>query len=305
MRIGIDLGGTKIEFMALSASGDVLVRERRPTPTGDYRRTLDAIRAGVLSIEDRLGETGSVGVGIPGTLSPATGLVKGANSTCLNNMRLDRDLEGVLQRTVRIANDANCFALSEAIDGAASGHGLVFGVILGTGAGGGLVIDGKIRSGSNAIAGEWGHNPLPWHQIPGQNDPSPYERRQCWCGKTDCIETWISGPGLARSYRAQTGRDATASEITQRAAGGEAEAEAVLTEYENLLARALATVVNVLDPDAIVLGGGLSNINRLYRNVPQIWQEWVFSDRIDTPLLAPMHGDSSGVRGAAWLWDAP
>ena len=301
MRIGIDLGGTKIEFIALSSTGDVLLRERQPTPVGNYRRTLDTIRAGVLSIESRLGETGSIGIGIPGTLSPATGLVKGANSSCLNNMQLDLDLESLLHRKVRIANDANCFALSEAVDGAASGSDLVFGVILGTGTGGGLVIDGRIRKGPNAIAGEWGHNPLPWLQddLPGR------ESRQCWCGKTGCIETWLSGPGLARSYRIRTGRTVSARDIAQRAMGGEAEADAVLTEYENLLARALATVLNILDPDAIVLGGGLSNIDRLYRNVPRLWQDWAFSDRIDTPLLAPMHGDSSGVRGAAWLWDTP
>jgi len=300
MRIGIDLGGTKIEFIALSSAGDVLLRQRQPTPAGDYRGTLEALRDGVLSIENRLGNAGSVGIGIPGTLSPATGLVKGANSSCLNGRRLDHDLEDFLQREVRIANDANCFALSEGIDGAASQYGLVFGVILGTGTGGGLVIDGRIRKGSNAIAGEWGHNPLPW-----QNDLRDDENRQCWCGKTGCIETWISGPGLARSYRTQTGRSAGPEEIVQRATGGEAEAEAVLTEYENLVARALATVINVLDPDAIVLGGGLSNIGRLYHTVPRLWQRWAFSDRIDTPLLKPMHGDSSGVRGAAWLWDTP
>ena len=304
MRIGIDLGGTKTEFIALSSSGDVLLRERQPTPVGDYRRTLDTIRAGVLSIENRLGKVGSVGIGIPGTLSPATALVKGANSNCLNGTRLDVDLKDLLQREVRIANDANCFALSEAIDGAASRFGVVFGVILGTGTGGGLVIERKIRTGPNAIAGEWGHNSLPWHRN-AVRDGAPDQRRHCWCGKADCIETWLSGPGLALSYRTQTERIASAKEIAQRAADGEAEAEAVLTDYENLLARALATVVNVLDPDAIVLGGGLSNIDRLYRNVPRLWQDWAFSDRIDTPLLAPMHGDSSGVRGAAWLWDTP
>tara|TARA_R110000787_G_scaffold25320_4_gene71209 strand:+ start:1318 stop:2235 length:918 start_codon:yes stop_codon:yes gene_type:complete len=303
MRIGIDLGGTKIEFIALSAAGSVLLRERQPTPSGDYRQTLEAIRAGVLSIESRLGETGSVGIGIPGTMSPATGLVKGANSSCLNGMRLDLDLENLLQREIRIANDANCFALSEAVDGAASQSGLVFGVILGTGTGGGLVIDGRIRKGPNAIAGEWGHNPLPWPLSRPQDDLADHEPRSCWCGKTGCIETWLSGPGLERSYRGRTGRAASAREIAQRALDREAEADAVLSEYEALLARALATVVNVIDPDAIVLGGGLSNIDRLYRNVPRLWQDWAFSDRIDTPLLPPKHGDSSGVRGAAWLWE--
>jgi fructokinase len=304
MRIGIDLGGTKTEFIALSATGDVMIREREATPAGNYRATIELIRSKVISIESRLGNTGSVGIGIPGVLSPATGLVKGGNSTWLNGRRLDFDLTEALGRDVRIANDANCFALSEAVDGAASGAHVVFGVILGTGTGGGLVIGGVPLIGANAIAGEWGHNPLPWH-IANSGDRIPKQGRQCWCGKTDCIETWLSGPGIARSHRELTGRKTTPEEILNCAIGGEIDAETVLVDYENLLARALATTINMVDPDVIVLGGGMSNIRRLYHSVPELWQNWVFSDRIETLLLAPAHGDSSGVRGAAWLWDAP
>ncbi|MFT5440085.1 MAG: fructokinase [Alphaproteobacteria bacterium] len=304
MRIGIDLGGTKTEFIALSAMGDVLVREREATPAGDYRATIDLIRSKVLAIESRLGNRGSVGIGIPGVLSPSTGLVKGGNSTWLNGRRLDFDLAEALGRDVRIANDANCFALSEAVDGAASGAHMVFGVILGTGTGGGLVIGGAPLIGANAIAGEWGHNPLPWHNS-NSGDGISQQGRRCWCGKTDCIETWLSGPGFARSYRDLTGRESTPEEILNCAVGGEIAAETVLVNYENLLARALATTINMVDPDVIVLGGGMSNIQRLYHSVPELWQSWAFSDRVGTPLLAPKHGDSSGVRGAAWLWDAP
>jgi fructokinase len=304
MRIGIDLGGTKTEFVALSATGDVLIREREATPAGDYQATINLIRSRVISIESRLGSAGSVGIGIPGVLSPATGLVKGGNSTWLNGRALDVDLAGALGRDVRIANDANCFALSEAVDGAACGAHIVFGVILGTGTGGGLVIGGEPLIGANAIAGEWGHNPLPWHDTdPG--DGIPKQGRRCWCGKMDCIETWLSGPGMALSYRDLTGRQTTPAEIENRAIDGEIEAETVLSDYENLLARALATTINIVDPDVIVLGGGLSNIQRLYHSVPELWQSWAFSDRIDTPLRAPKHGDSSGVRGAAWLWNTP
>ena len=304
MRIGIDLGGTKIEFIALSATGEVLVRERRPTPRGDYRATIGLIRSGILAIEARLSLRGTVGIGIPGSVSPATGLVKGGNSTWLNGRKLDFDLAQALGRDVRMANDANCFALSEAIDGAACNAQVVFGVILGTGTGGGVVIGGKPLIGANAIAGEWGHNPLPWRDADSEGN-SRESARPCWCGRTDCIETWLSGPGFSRSYRDLTGREIPPEEIVNRAANGENEAERVLCGYENRLARALATTINMLDPDAIVLGGGMSNIQRLYRSVPALWQRWAFSDRVETPLLAPAHGDSSGVRGAAWLWETP
>lgn len=296
MRIGIDLGGTKIEFMALSDAGKVLLRNRVATPVGDYGATIAAIRDGVADIEARTSETGSVGIGIPGTVSPATGLVKNANSTWLIGRPFDRDLEAALARPVRLANDANCFALSEATDGAAAGHEVVFGVILGTGVGGGLSIAGRPRRGPNAIAGEWGHNPLPWPE------PAEMPGRPCYCGQQGCIETFLSGPALSRDYQVDGAPILSAEEIIQRAANGDARAEGILTLFENRLARALASVINILDPDAIVLGGGLSNIGRLYETVPAIWHRWVFSDRVDTPLLPPSHGDSSGVRGAAWLW---
>lgn len=296
MRIGVDLGGTKIEFIAISPGGRVLSRNRVQTPTGDYQATINAIRDGVLSLEQKLGVSGTVGVGIPGSISPETGVVKNANSTWLIGMPLDADIESALGRPVRLANDANCFTLSEATDGAGKGTELVFGVILGTGVGGGIVVNGHTVTGCNAITGEWGHNPLPWP------DQAELHNGQCYCGLAGCIETHLSGPALSRAYQAEAGVQLTAAEIARRAKGGETAAQLVLAAYERKLARALAQIINILDPGVIVLGGGLSNIEQLYDIVPKLWQEWVFSDTVVTRLLAPVHGDSSGVRGAAWLW---
>ena len=296
MRIGIDLGGTKIEIIALGDDGQVIARRRRPTPVGDYHGTLRAAAEMVAEVERLSGRTGPVGVGIPGAISTASGLVKNANSAWLIGKPFERDLGAALGRPVRIANDANCFALSEAIDGAAAGAGVVFGVILGTGVGGGLVVAGKPVHGKNAIAGEWGHNPLPWPQ------PAELPGPECYCGRRGCVETFLSGPALAQAFYDATGTRCDPAGIAGRAAAGDGAADAVLGAYENRLARALATVINVIDPDAIVLGGGVSNIPRLYANVPDLWSEFVFSDRVDPPLLPPAHGDSSGVRGAAWLW---
>jgi len=298
VRIGIDLGGTKIEAIALDSAGVELARQRVATPQGDYDATIEAVARLVRGLEQQLGRRGSVGVGIPGAISPATGLVKNANSTWLIGQPLDRDLAHRLARPVRLANDADCFAISEATDGAAAGAGTVFGVIIGTGTGAGLVVAGRLLAGPNAIAGEWGHNPLPWPAA--EEWPGP----DCYCGRRGCVETWLSGPGLARSYQAAGGEPLTAEQIAQRAAAGEPLAEAQLSAYEGRLARALATVINLLDPHVIVLGGGMGRIERLYHNVPQRWGAYVFSDRVDTRLLPPRHGDSSGVRGAAWLWPA-
>jgi fructokinase len=279
MRIGVDLGGTKIEAIALDEHGDILCRHRTATPVGNYDATLNAIAELVLGIEREIGATGSVGIATPGSLSLKTGLIRNSNSTALNGKPLDRDIERILSRPVTLENDANCFALSEAIDGAARDAESVFGVILGTGVGGGLVVRKRVLSGRNRIAGEWGHNPLPW--------PKPHELRgeRCYCGQRGCIETWISGPAIARQFRAATARDLDAIE-----------------RFEERLARGLAHVINIFDPDAIVLGGGLSNIGRLYENLPRLIPAHVFSDSVDTPILPPIHGDSSGVRGAAWLW---
>ena len=296
MRIGVDLGGTKIEGVALSDGGAVRARRRVPTPRDDYDATLDTVSALVLELEGEAGERGTVGVGMPGAISPATGVVKNANSVWLNGRRLAEDLARRLPRPLRFANDANCFALSEARDGAAAGARAVFGVIVGTGVGGGLVLDGQVWTGPNAIAGEWGHNPLPW---PAAGEwPGP----PCYCGKTGCIETFLSGPGLARDHGLATGEAADAASIAARADAGDAAALATLDRYEDRLARALAAVINVIDPDAIVLGGGMSNVARLYAGVPRRWTRYVFSDRVDTRLLPPAHGDASGARGAAWLW---
>lgn len=296
MRIGVDLGGTKIEGIALDDEGTVVFRQRVPTPRHDYVQTLEAIASLVREIEAETGQTGTVGVGMPGSLSPATGLVKNANSTWIIDRPLDRDLSALLEREVRFANDANCFALSEAVDGAAAQARVVFGVIVGTGTGGGVVVDRRALTGPNAIAGEWGHIPLPWPRSGEWPGPA------CYCGKTGCVETYLSGPGLARDYREATGEEVDGPEIVARAEKGDREAEAALGRYEDRMARALAVILNVLDPDAVVLGGGMSRVERLYENVPRLWEEWAFSDRIDTPLKAPVHGDSSGVRGAAWLW---
>ncbi|MBN8473699.1 MAG: ROK family protein [Sulfuritalea sp.] len=307
LRIGIDLGGTKMEVIALGSGGDALLRERTATPQGNYPATIAAV-AGLVAMAERkvmflrgcakdgtqADATGAtVGIGIPGAESRASGLVKNANSTCLIGKPLKRDLELALGREVRIANDANCFALSEAVDGAGAGASVVFGVILGTGVGGGIVIDGKVLSGANAIAGEWGHNPM----------PGEHHKDVCYCGRKGCIELYLSGPGLAADHRRVTGVDASAIRIVECAATGDAQCEATLQRYEARLARALAQVINILDPDVIVLGGGLSNIDRLYENVPRLLGEHVFSDRVATRLLKHRHGDSSGVRGAAWLWN--
>ena len=303
MRIGIDLGGTKIEGLALADDGHAVDRRRIAAPRGNYDDTVRAVTALVVAIEsaclDEAPEAQSrVGVGIPGAISPATGLIKNANSTWLNGRRLGDDLSHALGREVRLANDANCFALSEAADGAAAGAAVVFGVIIGTGTGGGLVVNGQIVGGANAIAGEWGHNPLPGLE----DDERP--RLQCYCGRSGCIETFLSGPALARDYIARGGEDMSAADIAARAERGEERALASLDRYERRFARAIASVINIVDPGVIVLGGGLSNIARLYERVPELWGAHVFSDRVDTKLLRAKHGDASGVRGAAWLWPA-
>jgi fructokinase len=299
MRIGIDLGGTKIEAIALGADGRERLRRRIPTPRHDYDATLTAMVDLVLELERELGASAQVGVGMPGAISPATGLVKNANSTWLNGRPLAEDLPRRLDRPVRFANDANCFALSEATDGAATGAAVVFGVIVGTGTGGGIVVDGRVLTGANAIAGEWGHNPLPW---PNPNEwPGP----KCYCGRTGCIETFLSGPGFERDYAEASGDHSAARDIAARAGRGEAQALACLERYEGRMARALASVINLLDPEVIVLGGGLSNLERLYTSVPKQWERFVFSDRVATRLVRNRHGDSSGVRGAAWLWNEP
>jgi fructokinase len=299
MRIGIDLGGTKIEGVVLDNDGAIRFRERRATPRGDYDGTLDALLDLIAAAEAAVGQPASVGIGMPGAISPATGLVKNANSTWLIGRTLDRDLEARLGRPVRLANDANCFALSEASDGAAAGAPVVFGVIVGTGCGGGVVVHGQVLTGPNAIAGEWGHNPLPW---PASDElPGPV----CYCGKRGCLETYLSGPGLVRDYAARALADPagiTGATVVARAADGDRHAADALDRYAHRLARGLATVINTLDPDVIVLGGGVSNVAMLYEAVPRWLDEFVFSDHVTTRIVPPMHGDSSGVRGAAWLW---
>jgi fructokinase len=295
MRIGVDLGGTKTEAIALEADGTELLRRRVPTPR-DYEGTLSAIAGLVAEIEAELGARGTVGVGIPGAISPATGLVKNANSVWLNGRPLVEGLASRLGRGVRVSNDANCFTLSEAVDGAAAGARVVFGVIVGTGTGGGLSVERRVVVGRNSIAGEWGHNPLPWPDDSERPGPA------CYCGKDGCVETYLSGPGLSNAFLVATGRRLEPPGIVAAADSGDAAAEECLRRYEDRMARSLATVINVLDPEVIVLGGGLSNLPRLYANVPRLWARYVFSDRVDTPLRAPIHGDSSGVRGAAWLW---
>ena len=298
MRIGIDLGGTKIEGLALEG-GRETARLRVETPRGDYAATVDAVVSLVRALEDRAGAHGSVGIGIPGTMMPATGLVKNANSVWLIGRPLQADLERGLDRQVRIANDANCFAVSEAIDGAGAGADVVFGVIAGTGTGGGLVVRGTLVVGPNSVAGEWGHNPLPWSTEEERPGPG------CYCGRHGCIETFLSGPGMQGDYQRQTARHATPADIATLAAAGDADARAVLERYEGRMARGLASIINVVDPDAIVLGGGMSNIDRLYENVPKLWTRYVFAcggDQVRTRFVKARHGDSSGVRGAAWLW---
>lgn len=296
LRLGVDLGGTKIEVAVLDEACNEVLRRRIDTPQGDYAATVRAVAALVRQAEGELGAHCSVGVGTPGSLSPGGELMRNANSVCLNGRPLKRDIEGELGRTIRMANDANCFALSEAIDGAAAGADSVFGVIIGTGVGGGIVLHGRVLAGANHIAGEWGHNPLP------RLDQEPQPLPECYCGRRGCVETYLSGPALAREHARLCGIDATPAELVRAAAAGEACAEATLARYEQRLARALAGVINLLDPDVIVLGGGLSNIERLYANVPRLWPAHVFSDVVATRLLRNRHGDSSGVRGAALLW---
>ncbi len=296
IRFGIDLGGTKIEIIALDARGRTLLRRRRATPQGDYQGTLRVLADLVGEAEAELGATGSVGIGTPGSFSKVTGLLKNSNSVCLNDQPVQADLEALLGRPVRIRNDADCFALSEASDGAAVGAATVFGVILGTGTGAGIVVNGSLLNGPNGIAGEWGHNPLPWPEA------GEWPGRPCYCGRSGCIETFLSGPGLSAELAAPGGRVRDAHEIAAAADAGEPDCIQVMSRYQQRLARALAHVINILDPDVIVLGGGLSRVESLYREVPLLWTDFVFSDRVDTRLVAPLHGDSSGVRGAAWLW---
>jgi predicted NBD/HSP70 family sugar kinase len=289
LRIGIDLGGTKIEGIALDPSGREIARKRVPTPRDDYGATLLAVSGLVTEIESKLKEKASVGIGMPGALSRVTGLVKNSNSTCLNGRPFKEDVEKALGREVKIENDANCFALSEATDGGGQGAAVVFGVILGTGVGGGVVVNGKVLTGPNAIAGEWGHNQLP--ALTGADLPMP----MCYCGRKGCVEAYLSGPALARDHSVLTGQHLEPQEIV--ALHG-----ASLMRYEERLARALSVVINILDPDVIVLGGGMSNVSRLYTEVPRLWTPYVFSDQVATRLVRHVHGDSSGVRGAAWLW---
>lgn len=296
-RFGVDLGGTKIELLAMDQTGATRWRRRVATPLRDYAGTLRSIVELVQAAEADLGARGSVGIATPGALSRVTGRIKNANSTCLNDRPLKEDLEAALARPIRLANDANCLALSESADGAATGGAVVFGVILGTGVGGGIVANGKLLEGANAIAGEWGHNPLP--------SPTELERHAnlvCYCGRHQCVETWLSGPGLSADHLRESGAQLAAMDIAARAADGDAACVASLGRHAERLARALAVVINIIDPDVIVLGGGLANIRSLYDEVPRLWSRHAFSDHIATRLLPPAHGDSSGVRGAAWLW---
>jgi len=295
-RIGIDLGGTKIEAVALGRDGNRLAQRRIATPAGDYAGTIAAMAKLVAAIEAEVGARATVGIGIPGTIVAETGLVKNANSTWLIGRPLRRDVEAALGREVRFANDANCFALSEATDGAAAAYRTVFGVILGTGVGGGIVIDGRLLVGANAIAGEWGHNPLPAPR------PDEVPGRRCYCGRAGCIETFLSGPGLAADHVRNGGEALDGRRIVTGADAGDAACKATLARYADRLARALASVINIIDPDAVVLGGGLSAIAFLYNEVPRRWRDHVFSDTVTTRLLLPRHGDASGVRGAACLW---
>lgn len=302
MRIGIDLGGTKIEIIALDDSGTECYRERIATPQHNYAATVDAITTLVDNAEKQTTQQATVGIGIPGAISPATGLVKNANSTWLIGKPLKNDLQNKLNREIKIENDANCFVVSEATDGAAKNADTVFGVIIGTGTGGGICIHKQVLTGCNAIAGEWGHNPLPWQD---NLDVEQIKNQQpCYCGKPDCIETFLSGPGFERHYQRLTssGDITSATQIIKRVNDGEQTAIQCIEQYERRLAKALAHIINTLDPDAIVLGGGMSNIKRLYTNVPRYWTDYVFSDQVATKLVAPKYGDSSGVRGAAWLW---
>jgi len=302
MRIGIDLGGTKIEGIVLRGEAEVLLRRRIATPALQYGATVAAVAALVRELEQAVGRSGlPVGIGHPGAIAPASGRIKNANSTCLNDRPLRQDLEQAIGRGLRLANDADCLALSEAFDGAAAGAHSAFAVILGTGVGGGLVVDGKLLAGPNAIAGEWGHNSLPWPRPEWGEVPGPL----CWHGLHGCIETWLSGGGLAADHARVSGEVLAAEAIVSRAEAGEAAAGASLARFEDRLARALAHVINLLDPEVIVLGGGVSRVQRLYRRVPELWSQWVFSDRVDNLLRPARHGDSSGVLGAARLFPPP
>jgi fructokinase len=296
MRIGIDLGGTKIEALAIDDQGVELARHRIDTPREDYRATLAAMVELVHRLEKETGRTGTVGAGIPGSISRITGLVKNSNSTWLNGRPLDRDLTSMLGREVRVANDANCFAVSEATDGAAAGRHVVFGVILGTGCGGGVAIDARVHAGPNGVGGEWGHNPLPWPKP--EESPGP----ACYCGKRGCMEMWVSGTGIALDYKTMTGRAKTTQEIVLEFETGDREAVAAMERFEDRLARGLAQVINILDPDVIVIGGGVSKVKHIYQELPKKLAVYVFGGEMSTPVMAAMYGDSSGVRGAAWLW---
>jgi fructokinase len=298
MRIGIDLGGSKIEGIVMGADSAILQRERVTTPQGDYAATLAAIVELVRKLEHAAAcKNLPVGLGHPGSVSPASGLMRNSNSVCLNGKPFQRDLETQLGREIRMANDANCLALSEASDGAAAGAKNVFAVILGTGVGGGIVINGAPVVGVNGIGGEWGHNPLPWPRVEWNEGQT-----HCWCGQRGCIETWLSGPGMAADHARVTQEKIPSEEIVTRADAGDEKCGATMARYEDRLARALAQVINLLDPEVIVLGGGVSRVQRLYRYVPALWDQWIFSDSISTRLVPALHGDSSGVRGAAWLW---
>ena len=296
IKIGIDLGGTKVEVIAMDHDRRELLRRRVRTPQDDYRAILNVIVDLVHYAEGHIGTSYTIGVGTPGALSRATGKLKNSNSTCLNGTPILEDLEQLIGRPVHMSNDANCFALSEAVDGSGAGASVVFGVIVGTGCGAGIVVNGSVLAGLNGVAGEWGHNPLPW--ATDEERPGP----DCYCGKRGCIETYLSGPGMACDHQMSTGRKLRPETIVRHASAGDAASEATMARYEDRMARALAHVINILDPDVIVLGGGMSNIARLYQNVPKLWGRYAFSDRVETKLLPARHGDSSGVRGAAWLW---
>ncbi|NOX42416.1 MAG: ROK family protein [Gammaproteobacteria bacterium] len=300
VRIGVDLGGTKIEIVALGENSEELLRERLWTPQGDYKKTLQTIVTLVEKVELKLGLSRldmSVGVATPGAISKKTGLLKNSNSVCLNNQPIRIDLQNLLGKDIRISNDANCFALSEATDGNATGANVVFGAIVGTGTGAGIVVGGKLLSGVNSIAGEWGHNSLPW---PNENE---YAGHHCYCGSTGCIETFLSGPSLILDHKIVTNNALDIKSLIKQSEQGDSECEATVRRYEDRMARSLAQVINILDPDVVVLGGGMSNVSRLYKNVPKLWDKYVFSDEVATRLVPPKYGDSSGVRGAAWLWN--
>ncbi|MEM7618141.1 MAG: ROK family protein [Pseudomonadota bacterium] len=333
MRIGIDLGGTKTEVICLDRNnGKELYRHRVPSPRDDYQKTIENIQHLVEEAENTLGQKGTVGIGIPGTISAVTGLVKNANSTWLNNHPLDKDVGALLDREVRTQNDANCFAVSEAVDGAGAGKKIVFGIIIGTGSGAGVVIDGKPLSGLNGIGGEWGHNVLPMPRVfskqPDKLDKifdhdgrftevkqagvrfftddlatNEYPGPECYCGKRGCIETWVSGTGFKNDYQRVTGENLSTHDVIANMREGEPKAVAAFNRYVDRMARALSGVMNVIDPDVVVLGGGMSNINELYTEIPKVWNKYIFSDTVETKIVPPRHGDSSGVRGAAWLWN--